>query len=188
MNIRFLAFLALTASFGAGAQTMYKCVEASGTISYSDSPCRPLAPPTPAKKGSEPFMADLLFVKSHADIETWVKTEPAKRRGNVGRMRTVTRDSKLYMPVVATFSQSQVGQRVSLMADLEIVSPTGKTQRIANCCLANTVDPRAPMTIVLSPVVDMTFDSSDPKGEYRVRATLSNGRESVTTEETIRLQ
>jgi hypothetical protein len=44
------------------------------------------------------------------------------------------------------------------------------------------------MTIVLSPVVDFTFDNTDPNGEYRVRATLSNGRESVTTEETIRLQ
>ena len=178
--IFFFATLAVTSS----AQ-MYKCVGDSGTISYSDSPCKEL--PAPGK-ASGSIRANVLIVRSHADIESWVVAEPAKRRGDAGRARTVARGSKVYLPVVATFPESQVGQRVALVADLELVGPTGKSQKIASCCMANRVDPRAPATIVLGPVVDVTFDATDPSGEYRVRAMISDGRQTVAAEERFRLQ
>jgi len=181
--IFFLAALAAAAS--AQAQ-MYKCVDASGTISYGESPCKAI--PAPSAKASGSFSANVLIVKSHADIESWVVSEPAKRRGDAGRARTVTRGSKVYLPAVATFPASQVGERIALVADLEIIAPNGKSQKLASCCIANRVDPRAPATIVLSPVLDVTFDSTDPSGEYRVRAMINNGKETVVTEERFRLQ
>jgi hypothetical protein len=179
------AFAALAATFGAHAD-MFKCMNESGTVSYSDEPCKPIA--APAKRGSDSFAANVLIVKSHSDIETWVKLEPAQRRKDVGRMRTVTREAKIYLPVVATFSRSQEGERVALVADIEILAPDGKAQRIRSCCMANRLDPRAPATIVLNPVMDVTFDARDPKGEYKVRATLNNGKETVVAEEAFRLQ
>ena len=94
----------------------------------------------------------------------------------------------MYFPAVATFPESQVGQPISLVADMEVIAPNGKTQKIRSCCLANRVDPRAPATIVLSPVLDVVFDTTDPNGEYRVRAMISNGRETVVAEEKFRLQ
>ena len=173
------------ATFSAQAQ-MFKCVSESGVISYSDKPCAPVA--APSRKGGESFGANVLIVKSHAEIESWVTTEPARRRGNVGRARSVTRGTKYYLPVVATFPQSQEGRRIALVADLEIVAPNGKAARIPGCCSANRADPRAPATIVLQPVVDLTLDATDPNGEYKVRVMLNNGKETVVSEETFRLQ
>jgi uncharacterized protein DUF4124 len=179
--IFFFATLAATSS-----AEMYKCVGDSGTISYSDSPCKEL--PAAANKASGTFGANLLIVKSHAEIESWVKMEPARRGGNAGRLRTVARGTKVYFPAVATFPASQVGQRVSLVADMEVIGPNGKTQKIPSCCFANRVDPRAPTTIVLSPVLDLVFDTTDPNGEYRVRAMINNGAETVVAEEKFSLQ
>lgn len=177
----FFAMLAATSS----AQ-MYKCVGDSGTISYSDSPCKEL--PAAAKKASGAFGANVLIVKSHADIESWVRLEPPSRGRDAGRLRTVTRGTKVYMPAVATFPGSQEGQRISLVADMEVIAPNGKTMKIRSCCMANRVDPRAPTTIVLSPVLDVVFDATDANGEYRVRALINNGRETVVAEEKFRLQ
>jgi hypothetical protein len=179
--IFFFATLAATSS----AQ-MYKCVGDSGTISYSDSPCKEL--PAAAKKPSGAFGANVLIVKSHSDIESWVIAEPARRGGDAGRLRTVARGTKVYIPAVATFPASQVGQRISLVADMELIAPNGKTLKIASCCIANRVDPRAPATIVLGPILDVVFDATDPNGEYRVRMMINNGKETVVAEEKFRLQ
>lgn len=184
-KMRLIAIFFTTFAATSSAQ-VYKCLSESGTISYSDSPCREA--PAPAKKGSGSFGANLLLVKSHAEIERWVITEPAKRRGDVGRARTVARGTKMYLPAIATFPESQIGQQVSLVADLELIAPNGKTHKFPSCCIANRVDPRAPTTIVLSPVLDIVFDAAEPNGEYRVRAMINNGRETVVAEEKFRLQ
>jgi hypothetical protein len=144
--------------------------------------------PAPARKASGAFGANLLIVKSHSDIEAWVKMEPARRGRDAGRLRTVTRGTKFYFPAVATFPESQVGQRISMVADMELIGPNGKTQKIPSCCIANRVDPRAPATIVLVPVMDVTFDTSDADGEYRMRTMINNGKETVMAEEKFRLR
>ena len=175
----------LVATYSAHAAT-YKCVDKSGALTFSDTPCKTAS--APSRNEGESFSASVLIVKSHSDIEDWVKLEPAKRRGDVGRVRSVTRGVKFYLPVVATFYQSQVGQRIALVADLEIVAPGGTVQNLPSCCSANRVDPRALTTIVLNPVMDLTFDATDASGEYRVRARINNGKETVVTEEIFRLR
>ena len=177
-------FAMLVATYSARADT-YKCVDESGALTFSDMPCKTKSAPSVAEGKS--FSANVLIVKSHSDIENWVKLEPAKRRGDVGRVRTITKGEKFYLPVIATFSQSQVGQGITLVADLEIVAPGGKVQKVFSCCFANQVDPKAPTTIVLNPVLDVTFDATDPSGEYRVRARINNGKTTVVAEEIFRL-
>ena len=179
------AFATLIATYSAHADT-YKCVDKSGALTFSDMPCKTES--APSGKEGESFGANVLIVKSHSDIENWVKLEPAKRRGDVGRVRTVTKGVKFYLPIVATFSRSQVGQRVALAADVEIVAPGGKVQKLTSCCFADRVDPRAPTTIVLNPVLDVTFEATDPSGEYRVRARINNGKETVVADEIFRLR
>lgn len=178
-------FATLVAAYSAHAD-IYKCVDKSGALTFSDMPCK--TEPAPSRNEAESLSANVLIVKSHSDIESWVKLEPAKRRGDVGRMRTVTREVKYYLPIVATFSRSQVDQRVALMADMEIFGPGGKSQKLLRCCFADRVDPRAPTTIVLNPVMDITFEATDPSGEYRVRARINNGKETVVADEIFRLQ
>src|ERR1700730_1960024 len=113
--------------------------------------------------------ANILIVTSHADIANWVVLDQRDRRGN-GRMRIVTRGPKIYMPIVATFSDSQVGQKIALKGVVHIVSPNGNTADFQ--CFANQVDPRAPKTIVLEPVMNVTFDATDPNGEYKLRGSI----------------
>jgi hypothetical protein len=130
-------------------------VDKSGGLKCSNIPCE--TDSAPSKNEKESFSANVLIVKAHSDIENWVKLEPAKRGGDVGRVRSVAKGVKFYLPIVATFSRSQVGQRVALSAEMEIVAPDGKVQKLVGCCLANHVDPRAPTTIVLNPVLDITL-------------------------------
>jgi hypothetical protein len=183
--VAIFVFATLIATYSVHADT-YKCVGKSGALTFSDMPCQTES--APSRKEGESFGANVLIVKSHSDIENWVKFEPAKRRGDVGRARTVTKGVKFYLPIVATFSQSQVGRRIALAADLEIIAPGGKVQKLPSCCFADRVDPRVPTTIVLNPVLDITFEPTDPSGEYRVRARINNGVETVVADEIFRLQ
>ena len=174
----------LVATYNLFADT-YRCVSESGTPIFSDMPCKTETVPTRTEAGS--FSANVLIVKSHSEIENWVKLDPAQRRGDVGRVRTLTKGVKVYLPVVATFSQSQMGQQVALRADLEIIAPGGKVQNLPSCCFASRVDSRAPTTIVLNPVMDITFDATDSSGEYRLRARIHSGSKSAVAEEIFRL-
>jgi hypothetical protein len=146
-----------------------------------------LALATPSATVNPAFTANILIVRSHDDIASWVVMNPAKRQGDVGRLRAVTRGMKIHLPVIATFADSQVGQKIALRAVLQIISPTGNTF-LGTRCFANQVDPRAPRTIVLEPVLNMTFDSTDPLGEYRVRASIHRGNEVAVATETFRLK
>ena len=165
---------------------MYKCVDGSGDISFSDKPCA--TTPASSQTAAKSFHANLLIVDSHSDIENWVRLAPARRLPNVDHLRHVARGEKLYLPVIATFPGSQVGNKIALVADMEVSSPSGRLQKLPSCCFANRVDPNAPETIVLEPVVDITLDSGDPDGDYTVRATISNGRESAEVQEVFNLK
>ena len=134
-----------------------------------------------------PFTANVLIVKSHDDIASWVLLPSAKRLADTGHARKVTRGVKFYLPVVATFSDSQVGQNIDLRGVIQIVSPMGNTF-FATRCFANQVDPRAPRTIVLEPVLDLTFDNTDPGGDYRIRASIHRGNEVAVVSETFHLE
>jgi hypothetical protein len=100
----------------------------------------------------------------------------------------MARGVKFYLPIVAIFARSQVGQRVALSADLEIVAPSGKVQKLVGCCLANYIDPRAPTAIVLNPILDIIFlmrqiqaaNTSCGQGSTTVRKQLSQPRSSVS--------
>lgn len=180
-----LQFTLLLASQSAYSR-MYSCVDENGSFSFSDKPCQ--AVPKKVEGEVSLFKANLLIVKSHSDIESWVILDPDKRNGDVGRLRKVKKGDKIYVPIVATFTKSQVGSRIALVADIEFTTPNGQVHRIPNCCLANRVDPRAPTTIVLEPVMDITFDTRDPTGEYIVKAILNDGRTSVVSEEKFALE
>jgi hypothetical protein len=57
---------------------------------------------------------------------------------------------------------------------VQVISPDGNTIGSFRC-VANQGDPRTPETIVLEPVMAITFDAGDPGGEYRVRGSLHRG-------------
>ena len=144
------------------------------------SPAQPIAAPAP-------FTANVLIVKSHDEIADWVLLAPSRRLPEIGRLRKVTRGVKLYLPVIATFSDSQVGQNIDLYGVTQIISPMGNTF-VGMRSFANRVDPRAPRTIVLEPVPFVLFDNTDPSGDYRIRASIHRGNEVVVVNETFRLE
>lgn len=151
------------------------------------------APVNPAPRNDgEAFRPHVLVVKSPDAIASWVKLAPAMRKGEAGHLKSVSRDEKIFFPVVATFSESQAGKKITLSAELELITPDGKVNQLKpegapGCCQASSVDPAAPQTVVLQPVPDITFDAKDLSGKYRLRAKISNGKETVVAEETFTL-
>lgn len=67
-------------------------------------PSAPLSSGNAAAVTRASMAANILIVKSHTEIANWVMLDPAKRGENSGRMRLVTRGAKIYLPLVATFS------------------------------------------------------------------------------------
>jgi hypothetical protein len=83
-----LVFAMLAAACSAHAG-VYKCIDKSGSLKFSDRPCE--TDSAPSRSENESFSANVLIVKAHSDIENRVKLEPAKRRGDVGRVRSVAK-------------------------------------------------------------------------------------------------
>lgn len=120
------------------------------------------------------FKVNILITDSHAAIEKWVLMPEADRSG-AGRIRQVIRDKKFYLPFVVTDYPWQASERMTLTAHVRLISPDGKTQ-FESPTFSRTIapDPRSPSVIVLNPVMDYTFDSSDLPGTYTIRVTVTD--------------
>ncbi|HXP80600.1 MAG TPA: hypothetical protein VN976_11900 [Verrucomicrobiae bacterium] len=118
------------------------------------------------------FHLDLLLMDSKDSVLKWVSL-PAADRPNAGRIRQVTRDKKIYLPFVVTDYPFPLSEKMNLTAHIRFLSPQGKVL-LDNPTFSETIgaDPRSPHTIVLNPVMDITFDSSDLPGTYTFRLTV----------------
>jgi len=120
------------------------------------------------------FKANILITDSHDAIERWVLAPEANRAG-AGRIRQVTTGKKYYLPFVVTDYKWPANERMTLTAHVRLIAPDGKTQfespRWSRTIFA---DPRSPSVIVLNPVLDYTFDSSDLPGTYTIRVTVTD--------------
>jgi len=124
------------------------------------------------KEGS--FKANILITDSQATIEKWVLM-PAADRPNAGRFRELIPDKKFYLPFVVTDYPFSASERMDLTAHVRLISPDGKTKFDApRLSGAIAPDPRSPSLIVLNPVMDITFDTSDPPGTYTIRVTIKD--------------
>jgi len=125
------------------------------------------------------FQANILITDSHAAIEKWVLMGAADRSG-AGRLREVPPNKKFYLPVVVSNYCYTASEKMHLIAHVRIFSPDGKAifdqRRISG---AIGPDPRSPSTIVLNPVVDITFDSHDLPGTYTIRVTIRDNVHST---------
>jgi hypothetical protein len=118
------------------------------------------------------FHLDILLMDSKDSVLKWVLL-PAADRPNAGRIRQVTRDKKIYVPFVVTDYHFPVSEKMDLTAHIRFLSPQGKVL-LESPTFSQTIgaDPRSPHTIVLNPVMDVTFDSSDLPGTYTFRLTV----------------
>lgn len=121
-----------------------------------------------------PFKANILIVESKEETEKWVLM-PAADRPGAARIRQLTRDKKYYLPLAVSDYPFPVSERMDLTAHVRVISPTGKIM-FGAARFAETVgaDPRSPSVIIMNPVVDVTFDSTDPSGTYTVMVTISD--------------
>jgi len=125
------------------------------------------------------FHANILITDSNASIEKWVLM-PAADRPGAGRFREVTRDKKLYVPFVVTEYAFPASEKMDLNAHIRFISPTGKIL-FDHPSFSTSIrpDPRSPHTIVLNPVLDITFDSNDVPGTYTLRVTITDNVHST---------
>jgi len=116
----------------------------------------------------------MLITYSHDAIEKWVLMPEANRAG-AGRIRQVTTGKKYYLPFVVTDYKWPASERMTLTAHVRLISPDGKTQ-FESPMFSRTIfaDPTSPSVIVLTAVLDYTFDSSDSPGTYTIRVTVTD--------------
>jgi len=120
------------------------------------------------------FKANILITDSHAAIERWVLMSAADRP-NSGRLRELIPDKKFYVPFVVTDYPFSASEKMDLTAHVRLISPDGKTKFDApELSGAIGPDPRSPSVIVLNPVMDITFETSDPPGTYTIRVTITD--------------
>jgi hypothetical protein len=118
------------------------------------------------------FHANILFTDSQSEIEKWVLM-PAAEKPNAGRMRQVTRDKAIRVPFVVTDYPYPTSEKMDLTTHVRFISPTGKVLLDAPHFSEDIgSDPKSPHTIVLNPVMNMTFDSGDVSGVYTFRLTI----------------
>jgi hypothetical protein len=118
------------------------------------------------------FHANILFTDSKTAVEKWVLM-PAADKPNAGRIRQVTRDRRIFVPFVVTDYPFPASEKMDLTAHIRFLSPQGKVL-LESPTFSEDVgaDPRSPHTIVLNPVMDITFDSNDVPGTYTFRLTI----------------
>ena len=118
------------------------------------------------------FHVDILLMDSKDSVLKWVLM-PAADRPNAGRIRQVTRDKKIYVPFVVTDYPFPVSEKMNLTAHIRFLSPQSKVL-LESPTFSETIgaDPRSPHTIVLNPVMDVTFDAGDLPGTYTFRLTV----------------
>lgn len=120
------------------------------------------------------FKANILITDSQDAIEKWVLL-PETKRADAGRIRQVTTGIKYYLPFVVTNYQWPASERMTLTAHVVLISPHGKTQyECPEFSRTIFADPRSPSVIVLNPVMNYTFDSSDLPGTYTIRVTVKD--------------
>jgi hypothetical protein len=120
------------------------------------------------------FKASILITDSDAAIEKWVLMSAADR-SNAGRFRELIPDKKFFVPFVVTDYASQSSEKMNLTAHVRLIGPDGKT-KFDEPVLSSAIapDPRSPRVIVLNPVMEITFDTTDPPGTYTVRVTITD--------------
>ena len=120
------------------------------------------------------FHANILLTDSHAATEKWVLT-PAAERATTGRIREVSPDKKIYVPVVISEYPYETLEMMNLTAHIRVTAPNGRVifehPRISE---AIAPDPRSPHTIVLNRVMDITFDPHDVPGTYTFHVTVTD--------------
>ena len=166
----------------------FTAIVAATAISMSFCLAAAAADTLPPKVAERALEAHILIVNSRTAIAKWVQAPPGERGSDMGRLRTVSKGTKIYLPIIATgFKPSESG-RLNLAAELEIVSPDGKATAVKKCCSASRGDPRSPGVAVLNPVIDMIFDTDDPPGTYTVRVTVTDSASSATASEAFLVQ
>jgi hypothetical protein len=166
----------------------FTAIVAATSISMSFCLAAAAADTLPPKGADQALQAHILIVNSRAAIAKWVQTSPGERGGDNGRLRTVAKGTKIYLPIIATGFKSSASGALNLAAELEVVSPDGKATALKKCCSAIRGDPRSPGVAVLNPVIDMVFDTDDLPGTYTARVTVTDGASSATASETFLVQ
>ena len=121
-----------------------------------------------------PFKANILITDSSAAIEKWVLMPVAERPG-AGRLRQLTPGKKFYFPFVVTGYIALKSEEMDLTAHVRLISPDGKTLFDRPRFLETIgADPISPTVIVMMPVMDITFDTTDLPGTYTIRVTVTD--------------
>lgn len=136
--------------------------------------------------GRPHFAPNILIVTTMQEIEQWLSLPAAARGGDAGRLRRLTPGMRAFAPILVN---GAAAESTPLSADFEYLAPTGAVIMSAKrCCASVRGNPRLPGMVILNPVPELTLKSSDPRGTYVVRTTVTDGARSWITSETFVLE
>ena len=117
-------------------------------------------------------------VDSMDGLVQWLQQKPAPT-GTYPRAQQLALGKKVYLPILITGIDPSASGPVELVGDLEIVGPDGKTTPLKKCCRYATANRSGLRFAILSNAPVLEMDSGDKKGTYTLRATVTDGKQTL---------
>ena len=118
-------------------------------------------------------------VESMDGLMQWLQQKPAPT-GTYPRAQQLAVGRKIYAPIVVNGLDPAASSPLELVGDLEIVGPDGKAQAMKKCCRFSAANRSGLRFALLSNAPTLEMDSGDARGTYTLRATVSDGKQTLS--------
>lgn len=133
------------------------------------------------------LQAKVMAVDSVEDFQAWLQQKPPPR-GIYKTLREMSVGRKVHFPIVVTGFQAPEKGVLRIVADIEFIGPDGKSLVVMKQCCNFTISNRPDLrTAVLGPTPNFEMEASDKPGTYTIRATVTDGTQTIMTSSEIRL-
>jgi hypothetical protein len=133
------------------------------------------------------MQAKLLAVESLEDFQLWLERKPAPDEV-YPHLHDMVVGKKVHFPILATGLRPPERGEMKLVADVEFVGPDGKVIVSMQACCSYTITNRPDIrTVMLGPTPGLTPEARDTKGIYTIRVAISDGAQTATASEQLRL-
>ena len=103
-----------------------------------------------------------------------------------GRLERLPIGKKVLLPVVVTGLPSPAAQEMRLVADMEILAPDGRSLGVSSrCCRGTLAQGSNSGAVLLDKWGIVQAEASDHRGNYTVRVSVTDGKQTWTATETL---
>jgi len=142
---------------------------------------------TAAIAQQQDLRVNVLIVESVEDFQRWLQQKPTPQGRYPPSLKEAPAGKKIHFPVIVQGLDAPAQGAMTLVADVEFLAPGGKSMAVARQCCKYTVTNGPDIRMaMLGPTMSLELESGDPKGDYTVRVSVTDGSRTATTSETFR--